>query len=159
MSASALRAEHTIVRRAFEAWSVEIPATFAETYVHEDSYWHAWDDHRSVSLTSVVFTDKHGPVSAERILRELPPMDGDPFMELPPGHAGQAVTGRTVEPARASRFLSGMLAADGRVLLATVTSDDLEWARQVWLSIRGHPASLPSRRERRAANRKRRRGR
>jgi hypothetical protein len=149
--------EPTVVRRVFDAWSVEVPASFAETFVHEDSYWHAWDEHRSVSLTSIVVTDKRGPVSAGLIAREIPPMDGDPVEELPPGLAGHAGTTAAIQPARASRMLSGMLAADGRLLLATITSDDLDWARMVWLSIRSHPARFPSRRERRAERRKQRR--
>jgi hypothetical protein len=44
--------------------------------------------------------------------------------ELPPGLVGQAATGPTVQPAKASRVLSGMLAAEGRLLIATITSDD-----------------------------------
>jgi len=43
-----------------------------------------------------------------------------------------------------------VLATEGRLLLATITSDDPEWARRVWRSIRGHSAPFPSRRERRA---------
>ncbi len=56
--------ERTVIRRVFEAWSVEIPATFAETFNEDDSYWHAFDDERSVSLSSIVLSDAVGPVSA-----------------------------------------------------------------------------------------------
>lgn len=150
-------AEPTAVRRAFAAWSIDLPVAFAETYVDEESYWHAWDDSRSVSLSSVVLTDKHRPVPAAAIVREFPPLGGTPFEEMPEGLAGRAMTGAAIEPAKASRVLSGMLATDGRVLIVTITSDDLDWARRVWLSIRGHPAALPSRRERRAASRRQRR--
>jgi len=40
-------------------------------------------------------------------------------------------------------MLSGMLAAEGRLLIVTITSDDLDWALQVWLSIRTHPTHSP----------------
>jgi hypothetical protein len=150
-------AEPTAVRRAFAAWSIEVPVAFAETYVDEDSYWYAWDDSRSVALSSVVLTDKNRPVPAAAIVREFPPLGDTPFVEMPEGLVGRAMTGAAIAPARASRVLSGMLAMDGRVLIVTITSDDLDWARLVWLSIRGHPAPLPSRRERRAASRRQRR--
>jgi hypothetical protein len=46
----------------------------------------------------------------------------------------------------ASKVLSGFLVAEARVLLVTITSDDLDWARDTWLSIREHPAQGPGRR-------------
>lgn len=151
--------EHTVIRRIFPAWSVEIPISFAETFVDEDSYWHAYDAHRSVSLTSVRLTDKRGPVTARMIVRELPPMDGTPVEALPFGLVGRAVTFGAVQPARASRVLSGMLAADGRLLIVTITSEDLDWAQQIWLSIRHHTDGLPLRRGRQVRAAKQRRGR
>jgi len=146
--------ERTVIRRVFEAWSVEIPATFAETFNEDDSYWHAFDDERSVSLSSIVLSDALGPVSAERILRELPSLDGEPVGDLPSGLIGRAATGPAVQPAIASQALSGLVAVDGRLLIATVTSDDPEWARRVWLSIRSH-APFGPRHERRMATRAR----
>jgi hypothetical protein len=83
-------------------------------------------------------SDADGPVSADRIVQQLPPLDGTAFDELPPGLVGLAATGPAVQPARAARVLSGMLAVDGRVLLVTMTSDDLTWARRVWRSIRAY---------------------
>src|SRR5213083_1212314 len=88
--------ERTITRQVFEAWSVEIPATFAETFVVEDSYWHAYHDERSVSLTSILVSDADGPVSADRIVRQLPRLEGTALDELPPGLVGLAATGPTV---------------------------------------------------------------
>jgi hypothetical protein len=96
-------------------------------------------------------------VGASKIAAQIPPLDGTPVDRLPPGLVGQAIVGDAIKPARASRMLSGMLAAPGRLLVATITSDDLDWARQIWLSIRHHRAQLPPRRERRMADRKRRR--
>lgn len=146
----------SITRQVFAAWSVEVPESFAETFVEEDFYWHAWDDHRSVSLTSVQVTDDRGPVSArmiaEMIDRELPRIGESPVDDLPPGIVGRAVTTAAPQPARASQLLMGMLAATGRALLVTITADDLDWARRTWLSIRAHPAPLP-RCERRQAGR------
>jgi hypothetical protein len=132
--------ERTITRRVFEAWSVEIPATFAATFVDDGSYWHAYDEERSVSLSSILLSDANGPVSADRIVSELPLLEGSPLDELPPGLIGQAATGPAVQPAKAALTLSGMLAVDGRVLIATITSDDPDRARRVWQSIRSHPA-------------------
>ena len=138
--------ERTITRRVFEAWSVEIPATFAETFVDDGSYWHAYDEERSVSLSSILLSDANGPVSADRIARELPSLEGTPLDELPAGLIGQAATGPAVQPAKAALIFSGLLAVDGRLLIATITSDDPDWARRVLLSIRSHPAPLAPRR-------------
>ena len=145
--------EHTITRLVFEAWSVEIPATFAETFVDEGSYWHAWDDDRSVSLSSILISDEDGPVRADRIVRELPSLEGSALDELPRGLIGQASTGPAVQPAIAAHILSGVLAVDGRLLIATITSDDMEWARRIWRSIRSHDAPFGSR-EHRPLNRR-----
>ena len=130
----------TLERRAFAAWSITIPASFAETFVAGEGYWHAWDEDRSVSLSSFTITDEVGPVDAEAIARELPRSEGTPVDGLPPGLSGWAVQTKAPQPARASRALSGMLVADGRVLLVTITGDDLTWVRTTWSSIRFHPA-------------------
>jgi hypothetical protein len=143
-------AEPTVVRRLFTAWSIEIPASFAETMVDGDAYWHAYDDRRSVSLTSVVLTGRGRPVAVDEIAKRIPALDGSPIAELPPGLVGRAAVIRTTQPAPASQALSGALVAEGRILLVTVTADDLAWARRVWMSIRAHAAPMPSRRDRRA---------
>ncbi len=134
----------TITQRVFAAWSVAIPASFAQTFLDEDGYWHAWDAYHSVSLSSIALTDEGQPVTAEMIARELPPPDGSPVDRLPLGLLGWAVEAEAQQPAIASRMLSGMLVANGRVLVVTITSDDLEWARQTWLSIRCHPIDQPT---------------
>jgi hypothetical protein len=136
--------EPTVERRVFEAWSIEVPAAFAETFVDADCYWHAYDEHRSVSLTSFVISEERDPVSASRILQQAPPLDGSPVDHVPRGLQGRAATGAAPQPARASQLLSGLLATDGRLLVVTVTSDDLEWARRVWLSIRSHAVQFES---------------
>ncbi len=132
--------ELTIRRRAFEAWSIEVPAAFAEIFVADDHYWHAYDERRSVSLSSIVISEHGDPVSADRILARVGPLDGSPVDQVPPGLPGRATICAAPQPAIASRFLSGVLATDGRVLLVTITSDDPEWAMRVWLSIRSLPA-------------------
>ncbi|OGO53799.1 MAG: hypothetical protein A2V84_09970 [Chloroflexi bacterium RBG_16_70_13] len=137
--------EPTIVRRVFPAWSIEIPAGFEETFVADDSYWHAWDEARSVSATSLVITEAGRPVSAPALLRQFPPVAGRPVAALPNGLVAWAVTAAATRPARASRLLSGLLATDGRLLIATVTSDDLAWAERTWLSIRHHVVPLAAR--------------
>jgi hypothetical protein len=134
--------EPTIERRVFEAWSIQVPAVFAETFVHEDDYWHGYDEHRSVSLTSVLLSERGQPASAERILDQLGPLDGSPIDQLPPGLLGYAATSEATQPARAGRVLQGLLATYGRVLVVSITSDDPDWALRAWLSIRSHPAPL-----------------
>lgn len=134
-----------VLRQVFPAWSIEIPPSFDETFISEDGdygYWHAFEERRSVSLTSIVIEERGKPVSAERILAEIPPLsDGSPVDEFPEGLPGWAVTSDAELDARASRILSGMLVVHGRVLLATITTDDLDWARRTWLSIRYHPGA------------------
>jgi hypothetical protein len=125
-----------IVRQVFPHWSVAIPPSFSEAFVEDGAYWHAWDDDRSVSLTSVVVGDPDGPVSADSLIRQLSVPDGRSLGELPRGLLGWAVEVDTDPSARASRALCGVLATDGRLLLATITSDDRPWARRTWLSIR-----------------------
>jgi hypothetical protein len=128
--------ESTVLRRVFETWSIEIPMSFAEKFFKDDGYWHAYDEHRSVSLTSLAIDDDGGPVDARRILDQFPLLGGEPINELPAGLPGSAVTERAPQRARASRLLSGVLAIDGRLLIATITGDDEDWWLRTWLSIR-----------------------
>lgn len=131
------RSERTIIRRVFAAWSITIPTLFEETFLERDGYWHAYDAESSVSLTSLMLDDGGVLVTAERILQEITPdLAGDPVDGVPAGLRGWAVTGPAIQPARASQMLSGIVVVDGRLLLATITSDDLAWARATWLSIR-----------------------
>jgi hypothetical protein len=129
----------TAVRRVFPSWSISVPRSFAETFEAEDGYWHAYDAHRSVSLTSVLVSDDRGPVPARTILERFESvLEGTEIPELPPGTSGWAVATEAIKPARASRMLAGLLVADGRMLVVTITSDDLAWARGIWSSIRSH---------------------
>ena len=134
------------IRQVFEAWSLEMPLSMTDTFVLEDGYSHAYDASRSISLTSLALTDNQGrPVSADELFRTLQlPLEGDIINELPPGLLAWAASGPAIQPARASTMLQGMIATDGRVLLVTITSDDVAWARQVWLSIRHHPTHRPN---------------
>ncbi len=112
--------EPTTERRVFEAWSIEVPAGFAEAFITEEGdYWHAYDEHRSVSMSSVVLTEHGVPVSADRILERVEPLDGSPVEQLPPGLSGRAALCPAPRSSRASRFLSGVLATHGRVLMVT----------------------------------------
>ena len=145
MTRSDVPNEPSVERQVFPSWSIRVPATFDETFIDAEGYWHGYDAGRSVSLSSVVITERRRPVAAGRILRQVAPsLKGSPVERLPPGLLGRAVTCAATQPAKASRVLSGLLVTDGRVLLVTVTSDDLEWAQRVWLSIRSHPAPLDS---------------
>lgn len=143
MSKRRTRPEPTAIRQVFPRWSIAIPAGFRETYLHEEQYWHAWDMNRSVSLTSVLVVDERGePVPALSLLEQIPPEPG-PRVAPPPGLDGWAVDIVQEQPARASRAISGIVAADGGLLLATVTADDLAWATSVWRSIRRTNAPAP----------------
>src|SRR5687768_10428198 len=125
-----------VERLVFETWSIEIPLHFAEEFVEDGSYWHAWDECRSVSLTSMLLTDQGQPVPAQLIVKDLRPPFGTPIDDLPDGLLGWGAIGPAIQPAPASRVLCGCLAVDGRVLIVTITSDDLQWARGVWRSVR-----------------------
>jgi hypothetical protein len=126
----------SIVRQVFPSWSVDIPTTFDEAFLTGPDHWHAWDVDRSVSLSSFLLTDDHGPVPAQQILEQVPPPAGTPIEVLRRGLVGWAVEVEADPSARASRALSGMLAADGKVLLVTIASDDPQWSRRTWSSIR-----------------------
>ncbi len=135
MEAIASPPEPTVIRQVFALWSIRIPASFEETFVHGDDYWHAWDPNRSVSLTSMVVTDRGHPVRSRTLLRTFPPLPGYP-VATPPGLVGWAVAAPAVQPARATRAISGVIATDGRLLLATIIGDDPRWTLATWLSIR-----------------------
>ena len=92
-----------------------------------------------MSLTSMLLTDGGRPVTAAEIAAILPPLTGELIDEFPPHLIGRAAYGEAVQPARASHAMSGMLVATGTALCVTITTDDFDWARQVWLSIRHHP--------------------
>jgi hypothetical protein len=150
-----------VLRHVFASWWISIPPEFDEDFVHDDGYWHAWDDHRSVSLSSFVVTQRSGgtAVPAADLLAAMPVPEGD-FVDLPPGHKGWARVIPVPDSPKASRAISGMLAVDGRVLLATITSDDIAWATDTWRSIEYAPTPIvmppqPNRAMRRAARRAR----
>ena len=141
MGSIAAHAEPTVVRQVFPHWSITIPAAFAETIVDKDGYWHAWDAQRSVSLTSLLITDRRGqPVTSRRILKRFPTEPGD-RVAMPPELDGWAVVYTQQQPARGPRAISGLIAMRGCVLIATMTAEDLAWAAGVWHSIRGDPRS------------------
>jgi hypothetical protein len=136
MRSVAASSEPTIVRQVFPHWWITIPTSFSETFVADDGYWHAWDVRRSVSLSSIVITDGGGgTLRKAQILAQIPAPRGKP-VAMPPGLDGWAVIIRPPKPMRASRAISGMIAVDERLLLATVTADDLAWAAKVWQSVR-----------------------
>ena len=135
-------AQAGIRKRVFPSWSIEIPPSFAEAFVSEGGYWHSFGEDRSVSLTSLEVTDRGRPVPARSILRQMTPSEGNPVDVLPKGLVGWAVNADAGPSARASRCLTGMLATDGHVLLATITSDDADWALSIWRSIRSETMAV-----------------
>jgi hypothetical protein len=134
--------ETLTVRRVFETWWVPVPDGFAERWIADGNYWHAWDERRSISVSSTVLTDRETgrPVMAEEIARTFATLlRGEPIDDVPPGLRGRATIITTDGDAPAARALTGCLAADGRILIATITSDDLAWARRIWCSIAYRP--------------------
>jgi hypothetical protein len=145
-------------RRIFPAWTICYPVHLQETFDSKNDYWHAWDEERSISLTSIALTSRvgHRAITEPEALEQIQAAAsgifvGEPIKEMPPGLRGRATIGLTIQPAGASTALTGMLAAPGRILIATITSDDLDWVRFTWRSIRHFAAPLQSRAERREA--------
>lgn len=138
----------SILRHVFPTWWISVPPEFEETFIHGDDYWHAWDANRSVSLTSMLLTDDRDddrPVMPAELLAVMTPPPGKP-VAMPDGLQGWAVVIDVPPPARASRAVSGIIAVEGRVLIATVTADDIDWATTVWRSIQyGPEAAVPHR--------------
>jgi hypothetical protein len=133
-------------RQVFETWWIGIPVGFEETWVDDGGYWHAWDADRSVSMSSTVLREPDGRAVATGDLEEhlAPMLDGEPIDDVPPDLVARATVIDTVPPSRASRAVTGWVVAEGRVLIATITSDDLDWARETWRSIGYRPAPLPA---------------
>jgi hypothetical protein len=141
MDSTTDRPKLSFIRQVFPTWWISIPPDFEETFVRGEDYWHAWDRHRSVSLSSVLLTDparRNRPVSASEILARMPPPPGDPVAP-PPGLRGWAVVIAMPESPKASRGITGLIAVDGRVLIVTITADDIDWATRVWQSIEYGP--------------------
>ena len=139
MDAVQLAPERSVVRRVFATWSIEIPESFEEAFVDDGSYWHAFSERRSVSLTSMQIMDGKRSVRAAEIMSKMgAEIRGEPVAEGPDGVLWRAAIQKAPKSSRASRLLSGLIASDGRVLLVTITSDELDWARRVWRSIRRH---------------------
>src|SRR4051812_8228989 len=109
MRAVAEHLEPTVLRQVFPAWSITIPSAFEENFVHDQGYWHAWDDRRSVSLTSLLIVDRRNrPIPAHRILEEFPSGPGR-RLAMPGGLDGWAVHAALDQPARASQAISGLI--------------------------------------------------
>jgi hypothetical protein len=142
MRISRRQAGQMVLRRVFPGWSICIPRSFQEVFEKELGYWHAWDARRSVSMTSYLMLDADGPVEREALAAVLAPDQPGAREELPPGLVGWVQDGPAIQPARARRALSGILATHGRALVVTITHDDLAWARRVLQSIRCHPVPL-----------------
>jgi hypothetical protein len=132
------------IRRVFAQWSIAVPTCLAETFVARSGYWHGWAEDRAISLTSLAVDERGRPVPIDRLLATMPEVPGTPFDGMPPGLHGRAGYGPVEQPALASSALSGLIAAEGRILIATITSDDFAWARATWVSIRHHPTHAPA---------------
>jgi hypothetical protein len=138
--------EWLIVRRVFLTWSISVPPGFEESFERQ-RYWHARDAGRRVSLTSMVVADEStgAPGLIDTVIADMP-LEGDPIPDLPEGLPGRATVQRTrVDGLGRTTLLQGVVGVPGRFLLATITSNDLEWAMQTWTSIRYVPPSQAER--------------
>ena len=145
MVTAARRTERTFDRRVFRSWSIAVPIGMEEAFIEKDGYWHAWSDGRTISLSSIVITDRRGDaVPARKILVKLPAMHGE-AVQVPNELPGWARSIEAPDVSSAARAISGILVVDGNVLIVTVTSDDPEWNRSTWRSIRHQPRTRPRR--------------
>jgi hypothetical protein len=136
--------ELLVFRQVFETWWIAVPASFDDCWVAEGGYWHAWDEHRSVSVSSTVLVDDEGrPAPAAEVMDSIGELvQGEPIAAVPPGLRARATLIHTDPDSRASRAVTGMVVVDGRVLIATITSDDVPWAVRIWESIGYRPAPI-----------------
>jgi hypothetical protein len=131
-----LQVEAVVARRVFPSWSIEVPVGLIES-MEPQGYWHARDEIRSVSLTSLVMTSRTGPPPTADELLAILPLEGTPLDELPEGLPGRC-TVRTTDDEVFGRcqMFQGMVAVTGLLLIVTITGGDPAWARRTWLSIR-----------------------
>jgi hypothetical protein len=127
---------------AYPQWSITLPTDLWTAVCSIETGWHARDDHRSVSLSSIGLTERGRPIPADRIAAQigtgfLP--RGQTVPDQPDGLAARAVFAPVVPPTVASRALMGVVMADGWLLVTTITADDEAWCRRVWRSIKHHP--------------------
>lgn len=133
--------------QVFPSWSVIVPRSLTPTdpeTAAEDGYWHARDEHRSVSLTSLLIIDGSNgdAIPAATIVGQVAPRvlpRGRRVAEQPAGLPCRAVFAKRAGSGVASHALQGIVAGDGVALIATITSDDEAWCRRVWSSIRHTP--------------------
>ena len=155
MVTAALRTELTVDRRVFSGWSIAVPIGMEEAFIADDGYWHAWSEGRTISLSSIVLTDRRGDaVPARKILAKTPPMEGEETA-VPNDLPGWARSIERPDVSPGARAISGILVVDGNVLLATVSSEDPDWNRSVWRSIRHQPGAATRLRRRHAKRRRR----
>lgn len=133
--------------QVFPSWSVTLPRSLQvldPELAEDEGYWHARDDHRSVSMTSVLIVDSataqpiDGAAIIGRLATALLPR-GRRIKDTPAGLVSRAVYATGIGSELADHALQGVVAADGVALITTITSDDEAWCRRVWASIRHHP--------------------
>lgn len=126
----------------FEHWSISVPSDMEFETAEDGAYQHARQGRRSVSCTSVNLTEHDDtPVPAAAILAQIADRGlpkGRKVAAGPRGVMSRAVIREVEPPAVASMALQGIAAADGWLLLVTITADDPAWCRQVWTSIHHH---------------------
>jgi hypothetical protein len=133
--------------QVFPSWTVDIPRSLIPIdprTAADESYWHARDEHRSVSISSMTLFDTAAgiPVPGSLIVKTVAAQvlpRGRRIKETPAGLPSRAVYAKGLGSRVAEHALQGIVAAEGVVLIATITSDDEAWCRRVWSSIRHTP--------------------
>jgi hypothetical protein len=151
MSTTATAFQMLVIRQIFPSWAIAVPYGFEETLETDGGYWHAWDEHRSVSLSSVRCFDGERPVTAREMLGRFTrtctvPGATGATIDPPRGLAGWGVEMDAPPDSRASRVLTGVIAVDGCAAVLTITSDDPYWSRTIWDSLTpmGDPSAARS---------------
>lgn len=122
-------------------WQVRVPGSFAETWTDEGTTFYAYDEGRSLKLTTYSATGESTNMSAEEILSR------PQYEELSILHSHENIESRASleEPEDGSDApwsLSGACATTGRIAHFDITfanDEDKDWAYEAWHSIKYVP--------------------
>jgi len=122
----------------FQSWTIEIPGSFSSTF--EDDVWVAWDDSRSVRLTSLTVRAKDGSALSARELVGATPVPREPIGPGDPKVEGLAGIGK--DEATGDPVVQGVVATRGELLIVTIVfGDDESWGLATWHSIRSQASA------------------
>jgi hypothetical protein len=132
-----------VVRRHPGGWSIRIPGHFVEAHDENDGHWRAFDEARTVHLSTYV-CDRSRARTAQQVLDNGPPFEAAPLRRL--NHRDGDVVARGVlrrytdEGTNEERLqVQGLSAVTGRMALITIDfaeETDVDWAIELWKSVR-----------------------